>query len=144
MIKKLEAVAAIREFNRFYTNIIGVVNRKILESPYSLSEVRVLYEIRNTPLCTARKIKNTIQIDEGYLSRIIEKFVNGKLVKKVQSGDDGRLFVLSLTPKGNKLFNRLNESSDSSIEALVNKLTDHEMQEVITMLDGIRRILSKQ
>ena len=137
-------MAAIREFNRFYTNIIGVVNQKILESPYSLSEVRVLYEIRHTPLCTARKIKNSIQIDEGYLSRIIEKFVNSNLVKKVQSGDDGRLFVLSLTPKGNKLFNRLNESSDSSIEALVNKLTDHEMQEVITMLDGIRRILSKQ
>jgi len=143
MMKKTQAVAAIREFNRFYTNIIGVVNRNILESDYSLSEVRVMYEINHTKNCTAKNIKNTLEIDEGYLSRIIDKFVKQKLVKKVQSPEDGRVYTLSLTDKGKKLFGRLNEASDRSIETIVDKLSDHDLQQVVTMLDGIRHILSK-
>jgi len=143
MMKKSQAVAAIREFNRFYTNVIGVVNRNILESDYSLSEVRVMYEINHTKNCTAKNIKNTLQIDEGYLSRIIDKFVKQKLVKKVQSPEDGRVHTLSLTDKGKKLFSRLNEASDRSIETIVDQLSDQEIQQVVTMLDGIRRILSK-
>lgn len=143
MIKKSQAVASIREFNRFYTNIIGVVNRNILESPYSLSETRVLYEIRHQPNCTAKDIKNTIQIDEGYLSRILDKFVKQKLVKKVQSPEDGRVYTLHLTTKGNTLFQQLNDASDRSIEMIVHKLTDKEVQEVVGMLEGIRRILTK-
>jgi len=143
MIKKSQAVASIREFNRFYTNVIGVVNRNILESPYSLSESRVLYEIRHTPNGTAKHIKQTLQIDEGYLSRILDKFVKQKLVKKVQSPSDGRVYTLQLTSKGDAAFKQLNEASDNSIEQLVDKLTDEEMQEVVTMLDGIRRILDK-
>jgi len=142
-MKKSQAVAAIREFNRFYTNVIGVVNRNILESDYSLSEVRVMYEINHTKNCTAKNIKNTLQIDEGYLSRIIDKFVKQKLVKKVQSPEDGRVHTLSLTDKGKKLFSRLNEASDRSIETIVDQLSDQEIQQVVTMLDGIRRILSK-
>jgi DNA-binding MarR family transcriptional regulator len=143
MVKKSQAVAAIREFNRFYTNIIGVVNRNILESPYSLSEVRVLYEINHTPACTAKGIKNALQIDEGYLSRILDKFVKQKLVKKVQSPEDGRVYTLSLTDKGKHQFKHLNDASDRSIEIIVDKLSDKELQEVVTLLEGIRRILSK-
>jgi DNA-binding MarR family transcriptional regulator len=142
-MKKSQAVAAIREFNRFYTNVIGVVNRNILESDYSLSEVRVMYEINHTKNCTAKNIKTTLQIDEGYLSRIIDKFVKQKLVKKVQSPEDGRVHTLTLTAKGKKLFSRLNDASDRSIEIIVDQLSDHDIQQVITMLDGIRRILSK-
>jgi DNA-binding MarR family transcriptional regulator len=143
MIQKSQAVAAIRDFNRFYTNIIGVVNRHILESDYSLSEVRVLYEIKHTRDCTAKNIKNTLQIDEGYLSRILDKFVKQKLVKRVQSAEDGRVYTLTLTAKGNKLFSQLNDASERSIEMLVEKLSDNEVQEVIRMLEGIRRIFSK-
>jgi DNA-binding MarR family transcriptional regulator len=143
MIKKAQAVAAVREFNRFYTNIIGVVNRHVYESPYSLSEVRIMYEINHTPVCTASDIKRTLQIDEGYLSRIIDKFVKQKLVKKMQSPKDGRVYMLKLTPKGNALFNKLNEASEHSVEALVEKLSGHELQELINMMEGVRRILSK-
>lgn len=143
MIKRSQAVAAIRDFNRFYTSIIGVVNRNILESPFSLSEGRVLYEINHTPACTAKSIKNALQIDEGYLSRILDKFVKQKLVKKVQSPEDGRVYTLSLTGKGKQQFKRLNDASDESIEMIVDKLSDKELQEVVTLLEGIRRILSK-
>lgn len=144
MIKKEQAVSAVREFNRFYTNIIGVVNRHVYESPYSLSEVRVLYEISHSPACTAKSIKNTLQIDEGYLSRIIDKFVKQKLVKKVQSPQDGRVYVLTLTAKGDALFSKLNDASEQSVESLLEPLSEQELQELVIMMDGIRRILSKQ
>ena len=144
MMKKAEAVAAVREFNRFYTNVIGVVNRHVYESPYSLSEVRVLYDINHHPACTARTIKSTLQIDEGYLSRIIDKFVQQKLVKKVQSPEDGRVYVLTLTAKGAALFHKLNEASERSVEALVEKLSEQELDELINMMEGVRHILSKQ
>ena len=143
MIKKTQAVASVREFNRFYTNILGLVNRHVYESAYSLSEVRVMYEINHTPVCTASDIKRTLQIDEGYLSRIIDKFVKQKLVKKMKSPKDGRIYMLKLTPKGNALFNKLNETSDHSVADLIGKLSEHELQELITMLEGVRRILSK-
>jgi DNA-binding MarR family transcriptional regulator len=143
MLQRSQAVAAVRDFNRFYTNIIGVVNRHVYESPYSLSEVRVLYEIDHTPGCTAKSIKNLLQIDEGYLSRILDKFVRQKLVKKQQSSEDGRAYALSLTPKGANLFGKLNEASERSVESLVENLTEQEMQALIDMLEGVRQILSK-
>jgi DNA-binding MarR family transcriptional regulator len=143
MIKKSQAVASIREFNRFYTNIIGVVNRNILDSPYSLSESRVLYEICHTPHCTASNIKNTLQIDEGYLSRILDKFVKQKLVKKVQSPQDGRVYMLQPTARGEALFKQLNDASERSISLLIEPLTDKELQELIMMFESIRRILNK-
>jgi DNA-binding MarR family transcriptional regulator len=143
MIQKSDAVAAVRDFNRFYTNVIGVVNRHLYESPYSLSEVRVLYEINHAPGCTARSIKNGLQIDEGYLSRILDKFVQQKLVKKQQSKQDGRFYQLSLTVKGAAIFNTLNEASERSVELLVDKLNEQELNDLVTMMQGVRNILSK-
>jgi DNA-binding MarR family transcriptional regulator len=143
MAKKAQAVASIREFNRFYTNILGLVNRHVYESPYSLSEVRVLYEISRTPVCTAKNIKNALEIDEGYLSRIIDKFVRQKLIKKAQSSQDGRAYVLSLTGKGAALFDKLNKASERSVQSLVQHLNERDMRELISMLEGVRRILSK-
>ena len=84
MAEKQDPVAEIRSFNRFYTNIIGLLDKHILESPYSLSEVRILFEINNIGPCSAREIKNIINMDEGYLSRIVEKFVRQKILKKVR------------------------------------------------------------
>src|SRR6266700_2247729 len=143
MSRKEQAIASIREFNRFYTNIIGIVNQHILESPYSLSEVRVLYEINYNHNCTAKSIKSILQIDEGYLSRIMEKFVKKILVKKIQSPDDGRVYILSLTAKGKKEFDRLNEAAELSIAEVVNRLPQNDLQDLMHMMTGIRRILSQ-
>ena len=90
-----EQVAQMRSFNRFYTNLIGLLNHHIYESPYSLTEVRVLYEINNGDYVTARGIMETISIDEAYLSRIILKFQKEKLLKKEQSKTDKRVYYIS-------------------------------------------------
>jgi DNA-binding MarR family transcriptional regulator len=64
-------------------------------------------------------------------------------VKKMLSPKDGRVYMLKLTPKGNALFTKLNDVSDRSVATLVEKLSEHELQELVTMLEGVRRILSK-
>ena len=76
-----EFVAEIRNFNRFYTNFIGLVNRHILQSPYSLAEVRDLLEIDTAGKCTARDLTGKLDIDPGYLSRMLSRFVKNGLVE---------------------------------------------------------------
>jgi DNA-binding MarR family transcriptional regulator len=70
-------IAAVRAFNRFYTRIIGTLREGLLNSEYSLSEARVLYELANSPESTAREIAVDLELDAGYLSRILRKFESG-------------------------------------------------------------------
>jgi DNA-binding MarR family transcriptional regulator len=100
MTHNQEMIDKIRSFNRFYTNVIGLLDQHYLESPFSLTEGRILYEICNTEDCSAKKIREQIVIDEGYLSRILDNFVKQGLIKKTRSSTDGRLWVIVPTEKG--------------------------------------------
>lgn len=133
----------IRFFNRFYTSIIGVLDRHILESEYSLSEARVMFEIDRLDMCTARQIKEHMNIDEGYLSRILEKFVNKGFVKKNKSKEDSRAYNLSLAPKGKAIFKKLNTASDNEVRNLIERLTPDDREELVHNMDAIVHILSK-
>src|SRR5215510_11861434 len=110
-----ELIDKIRSFNRFYTNIIGLLDRHFLDTPFSLTEGRVLYEISHAELCTAKKIRSNIDIDEGYLSRIIDKFIQKGLVKKTPTLEDKRLHLILLTERGQREFSKLNDNSNKSI-----------------------------
>src|SRR5215510_488239 len=107
-----DLINQIRSFNRFYTNIIGLLDRHFLDTPFSLTEGRVLYEISHTELCTAKKIRTNIDIDEGYLSRIIDKFIKSGLIRKSPASEDRRLHVIILTEKGQREFSKLNDNSN--------------------------------
>jgi DNA-binding MarR family transcriptional regulator len=143
MAEKQDPVAEIRSFNRFYTNIIGILDKHILESPFSLSEARIMFEIHKSGSCTARKIKNIINMDEGYLSRIIEKFVSNGIIKKNRSKDDARVFNLSLTAKGRNIFTRLNDVSENEIKHMIQLISQREVNDLVKNMQNIRRILSK-
>jgi DNA-binding MarR family transcriptional regulator len=143
MVEKQDPVAEIRSFNRFYTNIIGILDRHILESPFSLSEARIMFEIHKTGSCTAREIKNTINMDEGYLSRIIEKFVSNKIIKKTRSKGDARVFNLSLTVKGSNIFTKLNAVSENEIRHMIQPISRREVKDLVRNMQNIRKILSK-
>lgn len=133
----------IRNFNRFYTSIIGVLDQHMYQTPYSLSEARILFEINERSICTARQIKETIKMDEGYLSRIIEKFVNSRLIKKKQSEKDARVYNLSLTTKGRKIFSKLNAASDREVTKLTKGVSSKDLDTLIKNMEHIMITLSK-
>jgi DNA-binding MarR family transcriptional regulator len=144
MSQKQESIEKIRKFNRFYTNVIGLLDQHFLDTPYSLTEGRVLYEIRLMEECSARKIMQNIAIDEGYLSRIIHKFTKQGLIKKAPSARDKRLHVIMLTEKGKKEFTKLNENSDKLISELIEKLSGKELEDLTSMMERIHELLSKR
>lgn len=139
-----EVIDKIREFNRFYTSIIGVTNNHVLQSNYSLTEVRVMYEAYDTPGITARQLTGILQVDEGYLSRLIAKLVKQKIVLKKQSKEDKRVYALELSEKGKHLFSELNKRSSEAIAELIEHLTTEERLELVRLQSGIKNLLTKK
>ena len=143
MKRDQELIEQIRGFNRFYTNVIGLLDQHFLDSPFSLTEGRVLYEICNTEDCSAKKIRESIVIDEGYLSRILDNFVKRGLIKKTPSSTDGRLRIIVPTEKGKREFSTLNDNSNELISKMIGKLSEDEREELVSMTERIRYLLSR-
>src|ERR1700685_3583947 len=95
-----QRIAAVRGFNRFYTRQIGVLRKTFLDSPYSLGEARVLYEIASGRSATAAEIGRALELDAGYLSRLLRNFERRGLVKRTLSRRDARQSHLALSPRG--------------------------------------------
>ena len=139
---KAKHIDDIREFNRFYTRVIGVLDRYVLKSKYSLPEIRVLYEIFHNEGITASEIISSLGIDKSYLSRLIVQFKRKKLVTGKSSKEDGRAYHLYMTATGKKEFEGLNRTSHNHIEALLSDLSDIECDRLVTNMSEIRSILS--
>src|SRR5207245_3550935 len=90
----------VRNFNRFYTRLIGVLDRGYLKTPYSLQEARVLYELGAGPGSTAKDIRGRTGFDQGYLSRLVARLTRARLIRRVESRDDGRGEPLFLPTSG--------------------------------------------
>ena len=144
MKSRQELINEIRSFNRFYTNIIGLLDQHYLDSPFSLTEGRVLYEIRHLKACSAKKIRERISIDEGYLSRILDTFRKKGLITKTPSPEDRRLYIIKLTEKGGKEFSKLNKHSHQLISHMIEKLSDEERQELVRLTDRMRALLGRE
>jgi|SRR5687767_4393803 len=143
MKRDQEVIERIRSFNRFYTGVIGLLDQHFLDSPFSLTEGRVLYEICNMENCSAKKIRESIVIDEGYLSRILDKFVKRGLIKKTSSAMDGRLRIIVPTEKGQREFSHLNDNSNTLISQMIEKLSEKEREDLLIKMEGIRALLEK-
>lgn len=118
----IDPVAAVRAFNRFYTRKLGVLDQQLLESPYSLTEARVLYELAHKDSLSAREISDALGLDAGYLSRLLKGFTEKGLISRKPSANDRRLHQLSLTAKGRLAFGRLNRGSHDHVEAMLDGL----------------------
>ena len=138
-----EAIQDIRAFNRFYTVYIGLLDSHLLDSDYSLAEVRVLYEINAGKQISASQIINTLNIDKGYMSRILKKFEKDGLVAKKNSESDARVSLLTLTDKGLNLFSILNEASNKQINDLIGKLPHSKQQELAGHMKAILKLLNE-
>src|SRR2546428_3975527 len=116
-------VAAVRRFNRFYTKQIGLLHEGYLESPFSLSEVRVLYELAHREKPTAAELGRDPGLDAGYLSRILRGFERRHLVERTASKADGRQSHLALTKRGRAAFAPLQGPSPPGLGPMLGKPT---------------------
>ena len=141
VVPALEAVDAVRRFNRLYTKQIGVLNEGLLNSAYSLTEVRVLYELANGGSTTATALGNELGLDAGSLSRILRKFQDKKLIERTPSEADARNMLLTLTDKGKSEFAPLNAASTAEVDAMLSKLTAEEQTRLVGSMQRIERLL---
>jgi DNA-binding MarR family transcriptional regulator/N-acetylglutamate synthase-like GNAT family acetyltransferase len=136
-----ERVAAVRQFNRFYTQKIGVLNEELLRSRFSLTEARVLYELAHRRQPTAAALCKDLGLDPGYLSRILRAFVRCGLVDRTTSDADGRQQLLSLTAKGRAAFAPLDRRSRREIGALLSGLTSGEQGRLVGAMHTVEALL---
>lgn len=132
----------VRAFNRFYTRVIGLLDKHILDSKYSLPEVRIMYELYHNPGCTSKEIIDELNIDKGYFSRILLSFQKSGLIKKQVSKSDGRSQMLSLSKKGEAEFLKLNETQNEQVKNILEKLPVDKREELVTHMTEIKNILS--
>ena len=134
-------VAAVRSFNRFYTRVIGLLHEGYLASPFSLTEVRVLYELAHRERATASQLGRELGLDAGYLSRILHRFGERGLVDRQPSEVDGRRSILRLSEAGQEAFAPLNARSDAEIGALLWGLADGEQERLVEAMRTVERLL---
>lgn len=139
-----QRVEAMRRFNRFYTRQIGVLQDRLLRSPFSLTEARVIYELAHQERTTATELSNELGLDAGYLSRILRSFKKQGLIDKRPSEVDGRQNLLWLTEQGQEAFAKLNAASHNEIEAMLTDLSEEEQNRVIEAMHTIERLLGAQ
>src|SRR5882672_5706161 len=134
-------VAAVRGFNRFYTQKIGVLNEGLLKSRFSLTEARVLYELAHRERPTATELRGDLGLDAGYLSRILRRFEQQGLIARTTSRADGRQSLLALTAKGRAAFAPLDARSRQEIGTLMDGLGEPDQARLAAAMATIERLL---
>ncbi|HUF26606.1 MAG TPA: helix-turn-helix domain-containing GNAT family N-acetyltransferase [Gemmatimonadaceae bacterium] len=134
-------IEAVRRFNRFYTRQIGILREGYLRTPYTLSEVRLIYELAHHERTTATHLGQELGLDGGYLSRMLAGFEKRGLVQRKPSADDRRRALLSLTTRGQKAFAKVNAASRAEIEAMLGRLHDADQERVLDAMQTIELLL---
>jgi DNA-binding MarR family transcriptional regulator/GNAT superfamily N-acetyltransferase len=137
-----EQAEAVRSFNRFYTRQIGVLDEGLLESPYTLTQARVLFELGTRKTATAGEIGDVLGLDAGYLSRIVQNFLSQGLVKREASPQDGRQWMLSLTAEGRKAFRGLDRASHKLTAANLSRLSVSRRDRLLSSMQDVQHLLS--
>lgn len=144
MARAAARIDAVRGFNRFYTTRIGALREGFLQSTFSLSEVRVLYELAHRPSTSAAELARDLGLDAGYLSRILRRFSQRGLVHRRRSKNDGRRAIIELGPRGRRAFAPLEERQREEVRGLLEGLGDAEQERIVEAMRTIEQLLSPQ
>ena len=136
-----DTVAAVRRFNRFYTRAIGVLERGYLGGPYTLAENRVMYEVSHGEMVTPSAIAAALDLDAGYLSRMLSKLERDGMLERRRSNSDGRSVTLRLTPRGQDYFASLNARTIDRVHELIGGLTAPDKARLAGALDTAQTLL---
>ena len=136
-----DRLEAIRAFNRFYTRRIGALNDTLLGSPYSLAESRLLWELAHHEHTTATELARTLELDAGYLSRLLRRLKDQGLIDSTRSPTDARQAQLSLTPAGRAAFAPLDQRSREQIGAWLTPLPEAHQQQLLQAMSTLQHLL---
>ncbi|MER7365682.1 bifunctional helix-turn-helix transcriptional regulator/GNAT family N-acetyltransferase [Nonomuraea wenchangensis] len=135
-------ISEVRAFNRFYTQVIGVLRAGMLDSPYSLTEGRVLFELAHAEPMETGELRSLLDLDAGYLSRILTRFDAEGLIRRERSAADARKQVVRLTSKGSATYADLDRRSAEQIERLLSGLPEADQGRLVGGMATIRSLLS--
>lgn len=141
MAALLDNVIAMRRFNRFYTQKIGVLQEGLLQGPFSLTETRVLYELVHRDRPTAVELGRALALDAGYLSRILARFEQQGLIVRTPSPQDGRQSLLAVTEAGRAAMAPLEDRSNEVLGRLLQPLSGEGRQQLADAFDTVERLL---
>ena len=136
-----QRIAAVRRFNRFYTRQIGVLRKTYLDTPYSLGEMRVLYELAHNDGATASDIGRALDLDAGYLSRVLRNFAKRGLIARKASAEDARQSHLTLTARGRKTYAPAEQRSQGDVGAMLGKLKPAGQARLVAAMTEIEHLL---
>lgn len=142
-MNKKDIVTEIRGFNRFYTNILGLLDRHIIDSGYSLTEARILFEISKTDVCTANQLCSVLSVERSYMSKIINKFEKKQLITRHTRDTDNRNMEIRMTREGMKVFHELNSHANKQIEDLIANIDDADCEKLIESIRIIKKYFTR-
>ena len=141
--KDSAVISAVRGFSRFYTRRLRLLDKTLLETEFSLTEARILYELAHHDALTATDLCGELDLDAGYVSRIVSKFERRGFVSRTPSSHDARRSLLHLTEAGRAAFEPMNRASREQVAALLAPLTDAQVNALTESMRTIERLLSE-
>ncbi|WP_101842739.1 helix-turn-helix domain-containing GNAT family N-acetyltransferase [Halobacillus sp. Marseille-P3879] len=142
-METMHYVEKIRQFNRYYANVLGKIDQEIYNQPFPLTEARVITEIHYRNGCTATEVRENLGIDRGYMSRIVQRFESENIIVKKQSPRDKRQHLLYLTEYGEKIYNELVEHANYGVDKMIQRLSKSELAKLVSSMETIQSIYSK-
>jgi DNA-binding MarR family transcriptional regulator/N-acetylglutamate synthase-like GNAT family acetyltransferase len=140
----VEGAERVRRFNRFWTREVGVLREGLLDTPHSLTEARVLYELGQGSETTASELALALDVDPGHLSRVLSGLATANLVARKRSPDDGRRRLLSLTRTGTGAFRELDRRSAQQASLLLEQVTPEARERVLAAMTTIQELLGER
>jgi DNA-binding MarR family transcriptional regulator/N-acetylglutamate synthase-like GNAT family acetyltransferase len=134
-------VVAVRAFNRFYTNVIGALQVGHLRTPHSLTEARVVFELAQRSTTPVAELRRTLNIDRGYLSRLLARFEADGLIRRERSSSDSRQQMITLTDAGRSLYELLDRRSSDEISTMLSALDVPSRRRLVVAMATIREIV---
>src|SRR3569833_823408 len=139
-----QRVGAVRAFNRFYTGLIGVLSEGLLETPYSLTEARVIFELAQRDVSEVAVLRGSLGLAAGYLSRILSRFANDGLIRRERSADDARRQVAGLTEKGRTVYADLDARSGEQIGRILSGLAEADQRRLVGAMATVEGLLGER
>ncbi len=137
-------VDAARRFNRFYTKQIGLLNDRLLQTPYTLTEGRLMFEIARQPEVTASDLSRDLGLDPGYLSRTLRKLERKGLIDRTASQSDGRRQNLSLSKSGQEALADIDTTASRQVGAMLTALPAADRSRMVDAMATIEAVLDRR